>query len=162
MRIYMGIVMALGLFLIGAAPVTAAPLADDTLKAMLENLGYTVTVGGDKIKTFKFEDSLPDDSLTFTITASISSDKSLLWLFTGLYKMPEGKTPPSGAMLALLAKNDTIGPDFFSYDDGGKLFYLNASAANIDITPAILRQKIKNFIATLGSTRDLWTPEKWH
>jgi hypothetical protein len=162
MRIYLGIVVALGLLLAGAAPATAVPLTDDALKTMLENFGYTVTVGGDKIKTYKFEDSLPDDSLTFTITASISSDKSLLWLFTGLYKMPEGKMPPSSAMLALLAKNDSIGPDFFSYDEGGKLFYLNASAANTDITPAVLRQKIKNFIATLVSTRDLWTPEKWH
>jgi hypothetical protein len=57
------------LFLVGAGSAQAAPLTDETLKTMLENLGYTVEEGGTKdAKTLKFKESLADNSLTFTIT----------------------------------------------------------------------------------------------
>ena len=46
MRTGLGMVVALCLFLVGAAAAQAAPLTDDTLKAMLENLGYTVNGDG--------------------------------------------------------------------------------------------------------------------
>jgi hypothetical protein len=46
MRTCLGIVMAMNLFLVGAAPVQAAPLTGETLTTMLKNLGYTVDEGG--------------------------------------------------------------------------------------------------------------------
>jgi hypothetical protein len=162
MRTCLGIVMSMCLFLVGAAPVQAAPLTGETLTTMLENLGYTVEEGGTKdAKTFKFKETLADNSLTFTITMDFSSDKTMLWMYTGLYSVPEGKTAPGSALLALLAKNDDIGPEFFSYSESNKLFYLNYPAPNTDVTPAILRQRLKAFLANLGATRDLWDPEKW-
>ena len=67
----------------------------------------------------------------------------VLWIYAGLYTIPADKPAPSSALLALLAKNDEIGPIFFSYNADNKLLYLNAPTANVDITPVVLRQKIK-------------------
>jgi hypothetical protein len=164
MRTCLGIVMAMCLFLAGGVQAQAAPLTDDTLKAMLENLGYTVTVTGDKApRHFKVDESAPINSLDFTITFDLSSakDATVLWIYAGLYEIPAGKPAPSSALLALLAKNDEIGPIFFSYNADNKLLYLNAPTANVDITPAVLRQKIKNFITKLDSTYSLWNVPKW-
>jgi ABC-type multidrug transport system ATPase subunit len=65
------------------------------------------------------------------------------------------------ALLALLAKNDEIGPVFFSYNADNKLLYLNAPTANVDITPVVLRQKIKNFVTRMDSTYSLWNVKAW-
>jgi hypothetical protein len=159
MRTGFGIVVAICMFLAGAAAAKAAPLTDDTLKAMLENLGYSVTVTGDKPpRHFKVDESAPVNGLDFTITFDLSSDKdaTTLWIYAGLYEIPADKPAPSSALLALLAKNDEIGPIFFSYATSNKLLYLNAPTANVDITPVLLRQKIKNFIAKMDSTYSLW------
>jgi hypothetical protein len=162
MRTYLGIVITMCLFLVGAGSAQAAQLTDETLKTMLENLGYTVEEGGTRdAKTLKFKESLADNSLTFTITMDFSSDKTMVWIYTGLYSVPEGKTAPSSALLALLAKNDDIGPEFFSYSVSNKLLYLNYPAPNTDVTPAVLRRRLKSFLADLDETRDLWDPEKW-
>src|SRR5690348_2608253 len=164
MRTGFGIVAAFCLFLAGMAPAKAAPLTEDTLKAMLENLGYTVTVTGDKVPHhFKIDESAPINDLTFTITFDLSSakDATVLWIYAGLYEIPADKPAPSSALLALLAKNDEIGPTFFSYSTDNKLLYLNAPTGNVDITPAVLRLKIKNFITKLDSTYSLWNVPKW-
>ena len=164
MRTGLGIVVAVCMFLVGDAAAKAAPLTDDTLKAMLENLGYTVTVTGDKPpRHFKVDESAPVNSLDFTITFDLSSaqDATVLWIYAGLYEIPAGKPAPSSALLALLAKNDEIGPIFFSYNTDNKLLYLNAPTANVDITPAVLRQKIKTFIGRMDSTYSLWNVKTW-
>jgi hypothetical protein len=154
-------VVAVCMFLVGAAAAKAAPLTDDTLKAMLENLGYTVTVTGDKPpRHFKVDESAPVNALDFTITFDLS-DPTMLWIYAGLYTIPAGKPAPSSALLALLAKNDEIGPVFFSYNADNKLLYLNAPTANVDITPVLLRQKIKDFIAKMDSTYSLWNVKAW-
>ena len=164
MRTGFGMVVAICMFLAGAAAAKAAPLTDDTLKAMLENLGYTVTVTGDKPpRHFKVDESAPVNALDFTITFDLSSDKDapVLWIYAGLYTIPADKPAPSSALLALLAKNDEIGPVFFSYNADNKLLYLNAPTANVDITPVVLRQKIKNFVTRMDSTYSLWNVKAW-
>jgi hypothetical protein len=162
MRTLLGIVVGC-LFLIGAQQAKATPLTDDTLKSMLENLGYSVEVSGDKPpKDFKIHESAPDGSLDYTITFELSAGTgSTLWIFAGLYSIPTDKPPPSSALLALLAKNDEIGPVFFSYSTHNKLLYLNAPTPNVDITPQILRQKIKNFVSNMASTYPLWNVKDW-
>src|SRR6266481_2782762 len=104
MRRYLGTVVAMCVFLVGAVAAKAAPLTDDTLKAMLENLGYTVTVTGDKPpRHFKVQESAPVNALDFTITFDLSSakDATVLWIYAGLYEIPAGKPVPSSALLAL-------------------------------------------------------------
>ena len=99
MRTWLGMVMAC-LFLVGAQQAKAAPLTEDTLKAMLENLGYTVTVTGDKVPHyFKIDETAPVNDLTFTITFDLSSDKgnTVLWIYSALYEIPQGKPAPSSA-----------------------------------------------------------------
>ena len=161
MRTRLGILAAFCLFLAAMAPAKAAPLTDDGLKGMLENLGYTVTVSGDKAPhRYKIDESGTD--LNYTVTLELSSDKgTVLWIYAGLYEIPADKPAPSAALLALLAKNDDIGPMFFSYNTGNKLLYLNAPTANSDITPAILRQKIRNFVQKMDSTYSLWDVKSW-
>ena len=164
MRRILGIVVAMGLFMAGAAVAKAAPLTDDTLKAMLENLGYQVTVTGDKPpRHFKVDESAPINTIDFTITFDLSSEKdaTTLWIYAALYEIPADKPAPSSALLALLAKNDEIGPIFFSYNADNKLLYLNAPTANVDITPVVLRQKIRNFITKMDSTYSLWNVKEW-
>ncbi|HEX4569702.1 MAG TPA: hypothetical protein VH184_04695 [Dongiaceae bacterium] len=159
MRTWLGIVVAC-LFLVGAQQAKAAPLTEDTLKSMLENLGYDVTVSGDKPPHhYKIGES--GSNLDYTISLELSTDKgnTILWIYAGLYEVPS--PTPSAPLLALLAKNDEIGPTFFSYATSNKLMYLNAPTANIDITPAILRQKIRNFVTKLDSTYSLWNVKDW-
>ena len=161
MRISFGIVAAFCLFLAGMAPAKAAPLTDDGLKAMLENLGYQVTVTGDKAPhRYKIGES--GNNLDYTVTLELSSDPgTVLWIYAGLYEVPSDKPVPSAALLALLAKNDDIGPMFFSYATSNKLLYLNAPTANVDITPVLLRQKIRNFVQKMDSTYSLWNVKDW-
>ena len=162
MRTWLGIVLtAFCLFLAGMAPAKAAPLTDDGLKAMLENLGYQVTVSGDKAPhRYKIGESGND--LDYTVTLELSSDPgTVLWIYAGLYEVPSDKPVPSAALLALLAKNDDIGPMFFSYATSNKLLYLNAPTANVDITAVILRQKIRNFVQKMDSTYSLWNVKDW-
>src|SRR5262249_6769548 len=121
----------------------------------------TVEVTGDKAPhRYKIKESLPDNSLNFTITAELSSDGSTLWIYAGLYELPAGKVP-SEPLLALLTKNDDIGPQFFSYSAASKLLYLNAPAAAGDVTPSVMRLRLKKFINTLDATKNLWDTEKW-
>ena len=162
MRTWLGIVLtAFCLFLAGMAPAKAAPLTDDGLKAMLENLGYQVTVSGDKAPhRYKIGES--GSNLDYTVTLELSSDPgTVLWIYAGLYEVPSDKPVPSAALLALLAKNDDIGPMFFSYATSNKLLYLNAPTANVDITAVILRQKIRNFVQKMDSTYSLWNVKDW-
>ncbi|HZT20054.1 MAG TPA: hypothetical protein VFA23_11680 [Dongiaceae bacterium] len=162
MRKCLGVSIAICLLLLGGLPAWAAPLTDDALKTMLENLGYPVEVKSDSGgKRYQFKESLPDGSLTFTITAELSSDKTTIWIFTGLFAIPEGKKAPSSILLAMLQKNDEIGPQFFSYGGNAKLFYLNYPSPNADVTPAVMRQRLKSFLTNLGTTRNLWDPDKW-
>jgi hypothetical protein len=164
MRTCLGIVVAMCLFLVGAVPAQAAPLTDDTLKAMLENLGYTVDVSGDKPPLrFKVPESAPDGSFDFTITVERSTDKDgrTLWIYTALFEIPKDKPVASSRLLALLAKSDEIGPMFFSYNDKNRLLYLNDPIPNRDITPASLRQTLKTLISTMVSTHDLWDVPNW-
>jgi hypothetical protein len=162
MRTCLGIVMAMCLFLAGAVQAQAAPLTDDTLKGMLENIGSTVTVTGDKApRHFKVDKARRSTLSTYHHVRSSSR------------RTPRcsGSTPGStrfrrasrrrAALLALLAKNDEIGPIFFSYNTDNKLLYLNAPTANVDITPAVLRQKIKTFITRMDSTYSLWNVKTW-
>ena len=160
MRTWLGIVVAC-LFLVGAQQAKAAPLTDDGLKAMLENLGYQVTVSGDKAPhRYKIGES--GSNLDYTVTLELSGDPStVLWIYAGLYEVPSDKPVPSAALLALLAKNDNIGPMFFSYATSNKLLYLNAPTANVDITAVILRQKIRNFVQKMDSTYSLWNVKDW-
>jgi len=161
MRTRLGILAAFCLFLAAMAPAKAAPLTDDGLKGMLENLGYTVTVSGDKAPhRYKIDESGND--LNYTVTLELSADKgTVLWIYAGLYEIPADKPAPSAALLALLAKNDDIGPMFFSYNTGNKLLYLNAPTSNVDLTPQILRQKIRNFVQKMDSTYSLWDVKSW-
>jgi hypothetical protein len=162
MRTWLWIAMALCLFLAGAGSAKAAPLTDDGLKAMLDNLGYTVTVSGDKAPhRYKIEESGTNLDYTMTIELSADKDNAVLWIYAGLYTVPDDKPAPSAALLALLAKNDEIGPVFFSYSASNKFLYLNAPTANIDMTPAVLRQKIRNFVSKLDSTYSLWNVKDW-
>ena len=96
---------------------------------------------GDKPpRHFKVQESSSVNSLDFTITFDLSSakDATVLWIYSALYDIPADKPAPSSALLALLAKNDEIGPIFFSYNADNKLLYLNAPTANVDITPVLL------------------------
>ena len=161
MRTLLGIVVAC-LFLVGAQQAKAAPLTEDTLKSMLENLGYDVTVSGDK-PPHHYKIGETGANLDYTISLELSTDKgnTVLWIYAGLYEVPSDKPVPSVPLLALLAKNDDIGPTFFSYATSNKLLYLNAPTANVDITPPVLRQKIRNFVSKLDSTYSLWNVKDW-
>ena len=164
MRAFLGMIAAACLVVSGALaePARAAPLTDDALKAMLEGLGYSTEEStGNGTKNYTIKDTLPDNTLTFSITLQLSPDKTLLWIFAVLYGIPEGKTPPNEVLLGLLKTNDDIAPEFFSYSASNKAFFLNDPTAAGEVTPAMLRQRLKTLISTLASTRPLWDPQKW-
>jgi len=156
--------LAACLLVIGVAiqPAFAAPLTDDSLKTMIDNLGYTssVTTQG-ATKSFWIPVTLPDNSYTVQTFLQLSSDKTELWIVATLSKIPPGKTVPPSVLMGMLIENDTITPKSFSLSKTSNTFYLNMRVRNDNVTPALLRQSIDAMTAILTRTEPLWATDKW-
>jgi len=143
-------------------PAFAAPHTDDTLKTMIDNLGYTssVTTQG-TTKSYWIPVTLPDNSYTVQTYLQLSSDKTELWIVASLSKIPQGKSVPPSVLQGMLVENDTITPKSFSLGKTNNTFYLNMRVRNDNVTPALLRQSIDSMTAILTQTESLWATDKW-
>jgi hypothetical protein len=152
------------LLVIGAAahPAFATPLTEASLKAMIQNMGYTVTeTTSDNAKNEWISVTLPDNSYTIQMYFQLSSDKTELWLIANLSKIPPGKPVPASALMGMLVENDTIAPKCFSIGKTNSTIYLNGRTRNDNVTPAVLRQNLDTFTGILTRTEAFWAPDKW-
>jgi hypothetical protein len=98
------------------------------------------------------------DGWDFTFDAALSADGTMLWLSFPLSDLPDN-VDDAAALKKLLAENDKLGPSYFSLS--GKRFYLETPVANLEMTPAKLRQNIDSSLATVKSSQKLWDVKTW-
>jgi hypothetical protein len=137
-----------------------APLTDDSLKKMLDGLGYD-DVKETKTKTgSSFECKITQGTWTFYVTAALSSDKTNLWLTSFLSNLPADEKVPAARVLALLSANGTSSGPFFEYVQDGKQLYVAERVPNRGINAKVLRAEIAGVTSFVQSTQNLWEP-KW-
>jgi len=172
-RIVIGLVVGGVLALIGAfarggepAPKAEAPatkpgqLTDDSLKTMLDNLGYDVRASKSADGKPMYYVKLKRDTWEFEISVVLRSDISMLWLTCGVADLPPTDKVPAEVLEKMLAKSDELGPTHFGMKKSRRV-YLNCPLQNKDITPASLRKNLEQLADDVKGTEDLWNPKKW-
>jgi hypothetical protein len=138
----------------------AEALTHETLKTMLENLGYkpqTIkSTRGSPMYKFAFDRA----SWSFTLYVSQSEDKKNVWMSSYLGGLPEPAKLRADILEKILAKNFDIGPMHFVVKSPRRL-YLELPLANKGITAGQMREQIEEFTVTIKSTETLWNPEKY-
>jgi hypothetical protein len=147
------------------APVTAEvkvsqKLSDATLKAMLENMGYTPTTvkttGGGELFRIKAE----RQGVTYTVSVGLSSDREKLWFTVFLNgNLPKDGKIAAPLLLKLLQLNDEIGPCHFFIKPAG--LYMGLPIDNIDVTPVTVRANLDIILGDCTQTRANWQIQDW-
>jgi hypothetical protein len=135
-------------------------LTDDTLLQMLRGLGYEPTVqtydDGSKGYTVRIE----RDGWTFVFTVSLSRGKSVVWISTGLGRVPPGTKVLPEPLLKLLQLNGTMGTARFSITSDGYL-KLDMPITNKDVTPADLRDAFELMMRLIMDNAPYWKTGLW-
>ena len=129
----------------------AAKLDDDSLKTMLDNMGYAPT---NLSKGYLI--SVKRDTWTYNMQLVLSEDQSRLGLNANLGEVDDPSTVTSDQWRNLLEKNSDIDPSDFYYNKDQKKLYLHRVLDNRALTPEILRTQIDNFCSNIHDTADDW------
>jgi hypothetical protein len=146
-----------------AKPVDASQsggaLTDDTLKQMLEGLGFDTTesTGSDGHKSYAISETR--GTWTFHISVDLSPNKQFIWFTAYLEPVPD-KTPPA-PLFNLLAKNNDIWPSYFVYDLSSKGLSMFRPLANEGVKPSAMRNGLESLMNDLQNTSDDWDMSKW-
>ncbi|MBY0232648.1 MAG: hypothetical protein K2W96_25490 [Gemmataceae bacterium] len=131
-------------------------LTHESLKEMLENLGYTPEVikstSGSPMNKIKFE----RDGWTYVVYVSLSGGGSHVWLAAPLKDIPDG-LPSGDPLKKILAASNDVGPCHFVLK--GDRLYLSLALANRDLKPAMLRAGLDDTAGTVKSTVGVWNVE---
>lgn len=147
----------------GAEPKVVLPpdvLTDESLKTMLENMGYTPKVE----KTAKgniYTITIKRGTWTYIIDLSLSPSKTKLWLSGWLSALPEKEPIPADKLLDLLEGSWTYGPAHFRYHRAFRQLNVGLCLDNREMTPAAVRTQIESFMETMKKSELLWNVKKW-
>ena len=136
-------------------------LTPESLKSMIENLGYTTTSSTNSDGVVTYNITLTPQGWTIDTDVNLSKDQSNIWIWANLTKIPDGQSIDGDALLTMLKENDTMGPFFFSYTDTARRFFINIALANQNVTPAKMRSELDALAANVVRTQDMWDPSKW-
>ena len=145
------------------SPPPARPrpaLTDARLKAMLENMGFEPSLIRSTSGVPMYKVTAPRDGRNWFFYASLSNDKSRLWLSAPLAALPEPAKVRPDILEKLLAKNFDLGPTTFSLRSG-RMLYLDRPLENRGVTPGRMRKEIDSFLDTMKDTESLWNPAKY-
>jgi hypothetical protein len=131
--------------------VAGQVLTDDSLKSMLDNMGYEP-----KKLTKGYLLVIKQDTWTLNMQLVISPDGRKLGLNANLGKVDDLATVPASQWIDLLVSNGDIDPSFFYVDKEQKKLYLHRSFDNRAVAPAILRKELDNFATNIRQTNALW------
>ncbi len=92
-------------------------LTPESLKTMIENLGYTTTSSTNSDGVVTYNITLTPQGWTIDTDVNLSKDQSNIWMWANLTKIPDGQTMDADTLLTMLKENDSMGPFFFSYTD---------------------------------------------
>lgn len=142
-----------------AEPTARQKLTGESLKAMLEAMGYNSKATKNPNESQLF---IERDDWKFTITIGISPNTEFIWLNCELGQIPEQAT--AKVLAKLLVKSREIGPCHFNISkvDNNQLpLNLSEPITNRDVTAAHLRTKLDGFLSRIKETESLWNPKKW-
>ncbi|HLK61345.1 MAG TPA: hypothetical protein VKU00_32645 [Chthonomonadaceae bacterium] len=136
-----------------AQPAASAgqTLNDESLKQMLENMGYEP-----KKLTKGYLIVLKQDSWTLNMQIVLSGDTEKMGLNANLGKVEDPSGVSASQWMDLLISNGDIDPSAFYFDKDQKKLYLHRSFDNRAVTPAVLRKQIENFADNIRKTEALW------
>lgn len=155
------LVSACLLFSSGAARAQGTQLTPESLKAMIENLGYTTTSSTNSDGVVTYNITLTPQGWTIDTDVNLSKDQSNIWMWANLKKIPDGQVFDPDTLLTMLKENDTMGPFFFSYSDSSRRFFINLALANQNVTPAKMRAELDALAADVVRTQNMWDPAQW-
>ena len=133
----------------------------ESLKTMLENLGYTTTSSTNSDGVVTYEIKLTPQDWSIVTDVNLSKDQSNIWMWAILTKIPDGQVFDPDTLLTMLKENDSMGPFFFSYTDSSRRFFINLALANQNVTPAKMRSELDQLAGNVVRTQNLWDPTKW-
>jgi len=131
--------------------VAGQTLTEDTLKSVLDNMGY------EPRKLSKgYLLAIKQDTWTINMQVVLSPDGRKVGLNSNLGSVPDPATVQADQWMSLLIANGDIDPSAFYFDKTQKKLYLHRSFDNRAITPANLRKEIENFAGNVKQTENLW------
>lgn len=140
-----------------AAP---AALTDDSLRKMLTDMGFEFTDNKSAGGTPFFQLTITRNDWSLSPYVNLSPDKSALWIYVFLQKIPAENKNLSAHLRALLEANSSAQVFFNVYKDSG-FIGLNRSVPNRGITPVVFRKTIDQFDEYARQTVDLWATGRW-
>lgn len=146
-----GLAVMLVLTSSGNADPGSDSLTPDTLKQLLDAMGYEPRSLDQAVEV-----TIDRDRWPVHISFSISDDGEFLWLAAKFSPISDVDNLPSEALLRLLEANDQIGPAHFAYRPEDRRIHLYRPVANLDVTAPVLRQRIDEFDTLVRETEDVW------
>lgn len=135
----------------GGAATVPAQLSNDTLRQMLDGMGYEP-----KAISKGFLVVIKRDAWTCNIQLVLSDNKSKLGMNANLGLVKDPDRVAAAQWKALMAVNRDIDPSFFYFDADSKKLFLHRSIDNRGLTPAYMRSQIEAFVENMKSTAELW------
>lgn len=172
MKLLQIVALCLGLFVVlpdarGQNPAPATPPAEKdgaltvgSMKTMLENMGYEVTVTNNACQ-FQMPVQIDKQTWTFHATTEISPNQKKFWISANLSKIDENMKDIESNLLKLLETNWETGPGHFRFYSKTRLISFGLPRDNVGFTPAILRTEIDTFAARIRTTESVWNTKKW-
>jgi hypothetical protein len=128
-----------------------AALDNDSLKTMLDNMGYSPSP-----LSKGYLIAIKQDTWTYNMQLVLSPNGTKLGINANLGKVDDPTAVTADQWRILLEKNGDIDPSAFYFDkDQGKL-YLHRTLDNRDLTPAIIRDQVTNFCSNIHDTESVW------
>jgi len=135
-----------------AAAPTGQTLNDDSLKTMLDGLGFEPKkLSQGYLVVYK------DDAWTYNVQLVISKDQSRIGMNANLGAIEDADNIPASKWLTLLQANGDIDPSTLYVDKDKSKLYMHRTLDNRAITPAYVRQQLTSFCNNIKDTSDDWS-----
>jgi len=150
--------------------VTAVVAADksdrlnhESLKLMLENMGYEIHKAG------KYNSGAPWYQLKFKeggadyfVMVSLPKDQKTVWVIADLVNLDKQQELPRVIAIKMLDHNYIDSKHvYFSFGAKGRHLRLKGALPNRSVTPIALRTLIRETLETLKTEKQIWEPKKW-
>ncbi|MFO0866139.1 MAG: TIGR03067 domain-containing protein [Gemmataceae bacterium] len=139
-----------------AKEATPGSLTTETLKQMLQDLGYEPYASSPTATWFRVTINRENFKSVFSVSISGGGGTSI-W-FESKANVDFEKIP-GPALRKLLMLNEELGPTYFSIDTKRKAILLNNNLPNRDWTNARMRKELESFADVIRRTWPSWNPD---
>ena len=143
------------------ASTTAKLLSEADLHTMLDNMGLSPTTGSynDGSKYENITESHGDWNFNFTL--NLSPDTTNIWITLWLNQVKDPNNAKASDWYNPLAMQGSLWPAYFSFETSDNEITANLAVANSNVTPALMRNTLDNFMNNLSATSSAWDTSKW-